>query len=245
MTVAPSRTHPGTFDFASFAQHGTWWGYLRENLECPDTYNDDCPGEPNKAGARINSYIATGSHAAYPEGCSNVPILTCGKNGQHAWMWEADHDGDAPWAADNDPSALKPKDPAFWFWSGSWGEDKVVLSPYYRSHQFAPRDQNCAEDNDDESNHCPLDVLGSSVGRAAARARVAEQRSRRMSQCRPWFGASVTALTCAPGRLRRSVERQRSARDPRLRSPASGARPPLAAVSHGDAQRPCRLSPSS
>jgi hypothetical protein len=204
MTVAPSKGRPGTFDFASFAQHGTWWAYLRENLECPDTADDTCPDEPNKAGARINAYVATGSHASYPDACSNIVIPTCGKNGQPEYKWEADHDGDAPWAANDDASVLKPEDPDFWWWPGAWGEDhdSGVLSPGYRSHQVAPRDGRCAENNDG----CLTGILGARVHPGASGS--ASRRNAWISRCRPWFGASVAALGCAPHGLRRAVEEQ-------------------------------------
>jgi hypothetical protein len=203
MTVAPSRTSPGTFDFASFAQHGNWWGYLRENLECPDTYNDDCPGDPNKAGARINAYVATGTHASYPDRCENHFPGECGKNGESFPRYEADHDGDAPWLANNDSSTLKPWDNAWWYWAGRWGEQQIVESPGWRKHALVPRDNQCARDNDG----CPTNVLGASV-RKRSKAHAARARARQLSRCTPWFGPSVAALACSREALSRAMRQQ-------------------------------------
>ena len=225
MTVAPSRTHPGTFDFASFAQHGNWWGYLRENLECLETTDDTCPGEPAKSGTRISAYVATGTHASYPDRCVNHFPGECGKNGEDFPRYEADHDGAAPaWPANNDGSTLKRWDNAWWYWGGRWGEQRTVESPGWRKHGIVPRDNQCARDNDG----CLTNVIGSRV-RRAAQVSAMRARVRRLSRCAPWFGPSVAALACSRGGLSRAIRHQALGRSGRFVLSVDRPRPPGAA----------------
>jgi len=56
----------------------------------------------------------------YPDACTNLVPVQCLKNGQDAPRYEADRDGDAPWAGNNATALLKPPDQSFWSWGGKW-----------------------------------------------------------------------------------------------------------------------------
>jgi Tol biopolymer transport system component len=133
VTVAPSRgTVPNqegadTFDFATFSQHGHWRSYLRENLSCDGRGAGSCGTESAKTGVRIDTYVAAGSHANYPDPCSNF----CSQD--ESLAPERDHGGEVPWGGGAEPlnvrkfPARRPADRSWqsgdtWVdWPGRWG----------------------------------------------------------------------------------------------------------------------------
>ncbi len=73
VTVAPSLSQPGTFDFVSFSQHGVWYSYSRDVLSCDgEKQAGTCEGINNApAGQRVDTYPSNGGHTNYPEMCSD------------------------------------------------------------------------------------------------------------------------------------------------------------------------------
>lgn len=89
VTVAPAP-NDATFDFAAFSQHGPYYSYLRENLDCGEG-----EGSCGPRSRHVSSYVAAGSHANYAEPCSGPCTQT---NPAYPWEFsETQHGGEAPW----------------------------------------------------------------------------------------------------------------------------------------------------
>lgn len=197
--VAPSNTDPETFDYISFSGHGTWYSYLRQNLECDDGPGDaDCIDNGNKVGKRVRVYVANGSHANYPQPCSGG----CGRGGPDPAtgqpLPEKDYDGVKDWGMNYiyGGSGLAEA-PQSWFnWPGRWGAAGSPRSPGLQPPSGT--NSECALFNP----NCPV-----RPARAARPLppRVAQaKRGRQTARCGSWFGPHVVAVLCTP-KLRSAV----------------------------------------
>ena len=123
VTVAPSVTDPGTFDFVAFSQHTRQVAYLREQLACDGGKKGSCGSDAEKTGRRVSSFVAAGTHANYPGSCSldvplvgglgpspcfqSVPLVGSPGPLPDPVLPEREHDGDARWGRDDDSDALE------------------------------------------------------------------------------------------------------------------------------------------
>lgn len=206
----------GTFDFAAFSQHdGEWKSYLRENLACigaPPDSRVGCGTDADPEGARVEDYVAFGSHANYPRSCSEAFIGTCRQEdaGQPLAYPERGHDGAVEWSRNFDDDALlrmpEPGAGRDFDWShffGRWGlatpDDWSggPQSPGMQTHSVDPTFNECARDN----GGCALEASTSARGHR-------RHRGRGIAECDTWFGDDVQALVCIPSRLRKAVRRQ-------------------------------------
>jgi hypothetical protein len=206
VAVAPSRERPGAFDFVSFTQHGVWYSYLRENLRCV-TYWEECGTEASKAtGLPVKVFVANGSHANYPEPCSEtVAFLTCWQNVDP--LPERGHDGSKAWWHNGnwDQGLLAmPTDPSSWtYWPGKWGvTESSPGSPGLQTEMFDQSWGECADDNDG----CPLPPEAeSSMTTAAVTDGQRSIRGPFTKSCERWFGSDVAAVLCEAERLGSAV----------------------------------------
>jgi hypothetical protein len=215
MAIAPSHTHPGAFDFASFSQHGHWYSYLRENLSCwISPSNHSCGTESEKSVGPLEVFIANGSHANYGVPCSElIAFYSCGQNGSP--LPERGHDGAVAWAHNaSDLQGLSPMPgPGSWaYWLGRWGaHESSPSSPGWQAMFNEPWEL-CADLNEE----CPAPFAGR---RPMLGLRESYATSSRMIKgpfakaCENWFGGDVSALLCARGTLATSVGNSRLGRN--------------------------------
>lgn len=198
VAAAVSQNHPGTFQFASFASHGAWYSYLRSTLRCVNTPNRTCGTDSSPQGQRFYSYVANGSHASYPQACSEtIAYFTCGQPGNG--FPERGHDGARPWG-NNDPYAGTPvglapmpvAEDGWTFWDGEWGISDGPSSPGNQ----AAYDQSWGVCGEDDAG-CPLPAI---------RARTTPSVQRAATHCGNWFGADIVALLCDESALRGEME---------------------------------------
>jgi hypothetical protein len=214
VTVAQSLTDPATFDWVQFFQHtykngysssesGRGGNYLRTNLSCDNgpsgssSCGVDAPGTvaDSPHGQRVWVIVAAGSHASYPETCSNFCQQPNG-------LWEGDHGGGAPWGANDDPGALLAfPNPVGWLipgqanwtdWPGRWGQEGAPESPGSKTQFKCPWNGNPAD-----TTACS--ARSQTIARAAAVTAAG-------SRCTGWYGNSVIAAACTPSVLRRAVK---------------------------------------
>lgn len=225
VSIAPSDTSPGTFDFASFSGHGHWYSYLRDNLGCDGGPAGSCGTQANKYGKRLNVFVAAGSHANYGEPCGGP----C--TGSNTWIPEMDHDGAYLWGRHNDPPADSVLEfpattpagtpwtggPRNWTdWPGMWSADGGIDSPGNQPHFKTPWDNDCADASD-----CPFEgksIAGASRGKQAG-----------LPSCSSWFGAGVAAVACDPARLKKALKRRELGRKGTFRIARQGKRPSASA----------------
>ena len=219
VSVAPSPGEQPTFDFASFSGHGRWYSYLRDNLSCDGAAKGSCGTETGKTGRRVNSFVATGSHANYGEACLGPCTQT------NSPLYEGGHSGSRPWGNNNDPSAVAPLPPVAgreqpwtsgpqeWTdWPGDWsGSDQQIRGPAggdpNRAHFFEPWYSDCAD-----GSSCPPQ-FPTSVSSASPSS---STDARGTSACSSWFGPAVVALACDEGRLSTSLAKRQLGREGQL-----------------------------
>lgn len=211
ITLAPSRDRPGTFDFASFSQHGTWYNYLRPILECDSGGYASCGQETARGGARVWSRPANGSHANYPFRCSESVPYTCVQD--DGVSLERGHDGANPWGRNDAVAALLAMPnigSAGWIdWHGTWGdpaEGGPIRGPAVDGngeHFSAPWSSQCATDN--------ASCARESRGRDRQIPDLAHESPARRAtpHCGSWFGAGIVALVCRPYTLDRAAKTAR------------------------------------
>lgn len=215
ITLGQSSLNPAMFAFASFSQHGHWYSYLRENLSCGGGGPGSCGTGASPIAARLDVFVARGSHANYPAPCDpgGIDPTPCDVRTDHPGpprLTEAPHDGEVPWGNNSDPSALIPlEDPRevamrWASWPGNWGapSEQAPNGPGHggnQAHFEAPWSSECARDNDG----CPREFVGPS---SLDRARAATTRGN--DRCAAWFGAGVMAAACTPPRLRAALVRK-------------------------------------
>jgi hypothetical protein len=171
VTIAPSLTQ-GTFDYAGFSQHGTFYSYLRDVLRCEDApatstpASGTCGTEAGRSGFRVDTFPANGSHANYTTPCSeDILMESCRQNAEEEIFPgvtehrpERGYDGAVRWGrAFNEPanawsSLLKMPTTGGGFWSdwpgrwGRYGPGEGPESPALQGVSFT-----CASlDNDEE-----------------------------------------------------------------------------------------------
>lgn len=94
-----------TFDYAAFSQHGTWYGYLKEAMQCDSGGAASCSGglfSQGPDGRRVHAFVADGTHALYPDPCSRIAEFNCHQNGPG--VLETGHDGEKWWGGNDDPA---------------------------------------------------------------------------------------------------------------------------------------------
>lgn len=155
ITVAPSRSTPGTFDYASYAQHTYQSNYLHDNLICDAGGPASCGSDDNKSGGRVWVFPAQGSHASYPfpDDCGGLVPVCWQPATQTAPLLlpEGSHDGLADWGQNTTDPAIGGgarqfpagsvwndttvgNGAAAWTdWPGQWGHD--VASPQSPGNQ--------------------------------------------------------------------------------------------------------------
>jgi hypothetical protein len=194
VVVALDRRDQSTFAWVGFAAHDSVWRYLRGSLSCDGAaVQGSCGTESGRFGRRVDVFVASGTHAAYPAACrpldSRVPIpfkhLSCRENERIPQLTvlhvpEASFDGRRPWDADGDPRGLAPLGP--WAaWPGTWDPAGNVRSP---AAQRRYRDPRHATDT-----ACPPDGCSYTPPKGFERA------------CRGWFGLQAVAAACDAGLL--------------------------------------------
>jgi hypothetical protein len=216
MTVAPSLTE-GTFDYAAFSQHGTFYSYLRDVLRCEDAPSETipeagtCGTEEIHQGERVDDFVANGSQANYTTPCSEekTPPAECSQNG--AGIVERGYDGQVRWGrAFDDPATslyeMPPNEETSWqYWFGRWGDYEA--SPRSPGLQSVEMSIECAH-IDNESGICePGPRVSSLSARSHLPAGNFASRSPGLSatSCGAWAGQGIGAVVCNPRELRRSV----------------------------------------
>jgi hypothetical protein len=194
VVVALDRRDQSTFAWVGFAAHDSVWRYLRGSLSCDGAaVQGSCGTENGRFGHRVNVFIASGTHAAYPAACrplsAGVPIpfkhLSCRENKQIPQLTvlhvpEASFDGRRPWGGNADPRLLSPLGP--WArWPGTWDPARNVRSPAAQKRYRDPRHATDAS--------CPPDGCSYTPPKGFERA------------CRGWFGIEAVAAACDAGLL--------------------------------------------
>lgn len=193
VVALPSTADPQDFRWVALSQHGTNFRYLRAALHCdnvvsaPSCGTDDAPNGSD----RVVVFPANGSHANYANRC-DAPFgaATCARAG--ASVGEKGHDGERPWGANSEASALKPL-PAWARWSGWWGikdGDSHVRSPGQQPHFDRPFDVVCTELGTDDDVNCPLN----------------RRTSTSSEQCEAWNGPGVAVTACDPTVLEEAMQ---------------------------------------
>ena len=217
VTVAPSRYDPRTFDFAAFSQHGTFYSYLRDVLQCEDAPDKSDPAIPGEAGScgtedekigqRIAVMVANGSHANYTTPCSEHVPLDCRQNGDG--VIDRGYDGRRRWGRAFDASAKKllplPDADSWAAWSGHWGttDDPGFIAEGPRSPLLQSVSITCAT-VDDPAPGCTAGPRAR-FARATASAPRSVSPAVAASSCGSWAGPGVSVVECDPRALSRSV----------------------------------------
>ena len=225
VTVAPSLGTPGTFDFASFSQHGTWYSYARNTLSCDgERQSGTCQGINNlPAGQRIDVFPTNGGHTNYPTVCASncwqdnglkLPVLGL------PLVPEAPHDGTAPWGNNTGMTsgsliALPPVDHLRWVdFPGRWGNaadpNNNPVSALFGLDGTAPRSPGCQYPHfahpdlgGGMQNGCAAtsgqayaSSLRQSTGGPRASASSVTRPDIGPRDCPDWFAADVAILIC-------------------------------------------------
>jgi hypothetical protein len=211
VTIGLTSPNAQTFDWASFAEHtynsdtdtgGPYISsdqsaqtYLRTSLTCDGGGDGSCGALYNGyKGNRLWVYAAGGTHASYPDKCSNF----CTQPG--IATLEGDHGGQVEWGNDyTSMIGLKrfpqdrtgdwlsyPYTQAVWTdWPGKWGLERKPDSPGNQKRFKCPWTNN------------PSDATACTARLAAARA----AKLQVIARCDSWYGGSVVAAACSPRRL--------------------------------------------
>jgi WD40-like Beta Propeller Repeat len=201
-----AAANAATFDWIAFAQHGHQTSnYLRDILRCDAGGVYSCGSGSTRVGRRVWAYVAGGTHATYPDQCTNG----CLQN--YIGTIEGDHGGEADWGRNSDPmytGALQrfpSTSSSNWVdWLGKWGADRAVDSP-----------------GNQERFRCPWIGNPGDATACTATARHSRRRADSVAEgarlCSTWFGGSVVALLCSPHQLRRALRKQRLGHRSRMR----------------------------
>lgn len=214
VAVAPSLDG-GTFDFASFSQHGAWFSYLRETLSCDTGGAGASCGSPNTTGApnrgrRLHVYVSNGDHANYPEACHEVIAhITCTRG---SGAPERGYDGTQPWGHNGSTTdGLLPmpgRGTESWTdWAGHWGAAGPDLAPGTKSPR-SPAAQGLFDKpwGDCAQGHTGCAIPARAEAPPAPRAQAVVTRA--SGSCDSWFGGGVLAAACAPRELASALRAQ-------------------------------------
>lgn len=210
ITVAPSPSTPGTFDFVSFSQHGKWYSYPRASLQCDAGGN--CGTDAAKAGVRVWSYVAQGSHANYPTACSSLCFQD---NGPKAPILgfplrpEKKHDGMRPWGRNQDGAGTGSLLPfpslglLQWVdFPGKWGTGDVrspgCQQPHFSSPDLIDGGSDCGV-----ANGTPRAQLRAGALRTPG---ASPNSTASVRDCEAWLGPDVAIAACDPKTLRESID---------------------------------------
>jgi hypothetical protein len=203
-----------TFDFVTFAQHGSSYAYLRENLTCEE--GSECGFASSK---HVDVYVAGGTHASYGESCSG--IVECRQSG--GVIPETDHGGEVNWLNNGDAAALRrlPETYAgpwlegphgFTDWPGTWGYDggldPAIDGPAIRDNldQFdTPWLAECFSGLIGGGECDREEGQGLSNSNEASEDMAAAQAIGVPNACQRWFGSGVSAVLCSQPRLEDSI----------------------------------------
>lgn len=231
VTIAPSPSHPETFDYAAFSQHGRYYSYLRDVLRCEDTNTGSeipaagtCGRETERYGQRVAVMVAHGDHANYTTPCEEAIIFECRQNGP--FIYERGYDGRRQWGnAFGDryrtllplpPSANghepgEGASPESWAagphgwadWPGRWGEpDEAPRADGPQSPLNQTYSVVCAHlDNPEEL--CSPGPRTASVRRRRSRQPLSPGLVG--LSCSSWIGTSVAAALCNQPALRAAI----------------------------------------
>jgi hypothetical protein len=230
VVVALDRSDQSTFAWVGFAAHDSVWRYLRSSLSCDGVpVQGSCGTESGRFGRRVNAFIASGTHAAYPSACrpatSRVPLpirkVSCREN-KHIPVQqlavlripEGSFDGTRPWGRNADPTALAPL--GRWLgWIGSWDPSRHVASPALQRRFRNPRRAT--------DTTCPPDGCSYTPPKGFERA------------CRGWFGLQAVGAACDAELLQTNARGSALLRLRRgLADFGSGLAPPLETVGGQD-----------
>lgn len=210
---------PDTFAWVGMSAHSdSSFRYLRDVLRCDGNLSAGSCGSElgGGSGERVEAFIANGSHAIYPEPCSALlGIAECDRTteGGQTIGGEKGYDGKRPWAANDDPDALRafPATPAPWDnttadlhwvnWPGQWGlrnDESHVESPGAPTRDvfYEPWDWTCSERGSDEMINCDSggELLRAPAGSADA-----------TNACDQWAGPGIALSWCDEKELRRGM----------------------------------------
>lgn len=220
VTIAPSLT-AGTFDYAAFSQHGTFYSYLRDVLRCEDAPAESTP-EPGTCGSeslhdgfRVDVFPANGTHANYTTPCSEQLPTSCRQNAEELGqnLPERGYDGEVRWGRAFDDPAIAAssllempgtEEETWTDWPGKWGRPGPGLqedgpgSPVSEANEISVE---CANlDNDEEA--CDP---GPRAGASSFSPGGAVSPGTTAVSCASWIGQGITAAACDPRVLRRAV----------------------------------------
>lgn len=207
VSISPSSA--GTaIAFAGFSAHGKWYHYLRSNLQCEDTADKKCGTDAAPGGKRLRVYVANGSHANYPNSCSETIVGSCSQSGSA--LPERGHDGMKLWGLNGANVGLIQFpliNSANWTdWSGHWGATGTPLgsggprSPGAQSSLYDKPWGACADNN----AGCIL-PRSSNSGEFVPSKGVIASPVNSAKQCDNWFGSGVVALLCSNAGLKHSI----------------------------------------
>ena len=206
ITIAPSFISPLSFDFAIYAQHGDFSIYLPGELTCDQDIS--CGSTGATTGQRAWDYIATGTHASYPD-YDNGDLGDICLQAQEP-LPEGCHDGKAPWGANYDPTDLlqfpdalggwttNPSTANWVDWPGQWGADTAGFLGLGPSPSSPGRQLRFG---------CPGTTAPSPTACAdrVGRARASQATDAEASVCRNWFGSMMEVVACSPSELASAV----------------------------------------
>ncbi|MBN1607696.1 MAG: hypothetical protein JW940_13750 [Polyangiaceae bacterium] len=221
VTVAVAPSHPRRFLYAAFSAHGHTYRYLRNILRCGSAQTD-C----GSSDTRVNSYVASGTHANYPFTCSGVTAATCNQTDTSLdGVWsrpEAGHDGATEWELDWRDSALRrlpsPSQSAWVDFMGNWNENHGagVYSPAaprekdnYRRYSMPWAEVTHTERTGEEGGDVvwcgpggcvPTETNGFGA-RARASSLVEDRDISSTTACGSWNGPGIAASVCDPRQL--------------------------------------------
>lgn len=247
VTIAPSASTPGTFDYAAFSQHGTYYSYLRDVLRCEDSEAETeppaagtCGTEAEPEGQRVSVMVGNGTHANYTTPCSESIPGDCRQNGEG--IFDRGYDGQRRWgnAFGSRYVTLLPLPPASPGYEPGEGPDPETWAA--GQHGWADWPGRWGAPGGGLQGDGPLSPLLQGVNIACAsidnpesfcdggpRAASAPRGDRQLlspglaaMSCRSWIGANVTAALCNPRRLRTAVRRGHLASRPTMRLGANG-----------------------
>jgi len=217
VAIAPSADN-SRFEYASFAQHGKWYSYLRAALSCADQSDGKCGSTSAPRGKRVVDFVSNGDHANYGYACSETvgvpPYPNCGR-GDGSSLGERGHDGGRSWFHNTSGQGLLPM-PAIgtgsWIdWPGHWGATPPDISQRWQQPgQASPQSPasqgmfqqpwgECGKDIGE--NTCALPSRQPKVRVANASTLMSASR-----RCSTWFGGDVIALLCNPRELGQAVD---------------------------------------
>ena len=213
--MAVGGISPTTFEFASFAQHSSWFSFLRENLACDGGDTGSCGTAGSKSGRRIMAYPANGTHATYRDKCG-VPSFCARTNAPTSK--ENDHGGEKPWLNNNDSLTLHELPPTgpnnnwtagpmeWTDWPGAWGRTgsngvNPPESPGNQPRFILPSAAECGDGSGCEQQK--------RQARMVPNAKAVARRTRSIRECEGWFAPDVVALACDRSGLRSALAKGR------------------------------------